>query len=85
MTLALTAAMATAACADNASGNGVTSSAPAPRRPDQWPQAPPGHDHGRGLSKQIYLPYMLDAAAGLLRKAGVNVKLVDEPAGGDAT
>ncbi len=38
-----------------------------------------------GLSKQIYLPYMLAQQLGYYAKAGVNVKLQNEPAGGDAT
>ncbi|MCW2493167.1 MAG: transporter substrate-binding protein [Frankiales bacterium] len=38
-----------------------------------------------GLSKQIYLPYMLAQSLGYYAKAGVNVKLQNEPAGGDAT
>ena len=38
-----------------------------------------------GLSKQIYLPYMLAQDLGYYAKAGVNVKLENEPAGGDAT
>ncbi|UQX89037.1 ABC transporter substrate-binding protein [Jatrophihabitans telluris] len=38
-----------------------------------------------GMSKQIYLPYMLAQQLGYYAKAGVNVKLQDEPAGGDAT
>jgi NitT/TauT family transport system substrate-binding protein len=38
-----------------------------------------------GLSKQIYLPYMLAQELGYYAKAGVNVKLENEPAGGDAT
>ena len=38
-----------------------------------------------GLSKQIYLPYMLTKQLGYYAKAGVNVNLIDEPAGGDAT
>jgi NitT/TauT family transport system substrate-binding protein len=38
-----------------------------------------------GLSKQIYLPYMLAQRLGYYAKAGVNVKLLNEPAGGDAT
>jgi len=38
-----------------------------------------------GLSKQIYLPYMLAQRLGYYAKAGVNLKLIDEPAGGDAT
>ena len=38
-----------------------------------------------GLSKQIYLPFMLAKQLGYYDKAGVNVNLIDEPAGGDAT
>lgn len=38
-----------------------------------------------GMSKQIYLPYMLAERLGYYSKAGVNVNLIDEPAGGDAT
>jgi len=38
-----------------------------------------------GLSKQIYLPYMLTKQLGYYDKSGVNVSLIDEPAGGDAT
>ena len=38
-----------------------------------------------GLSKQIYLPFMLTKQLGYYDKAGVNVNLIDEPAGGDAT
>jgi NitT/TauT family transport system substrate-binding protein len=38
-----------------------------------------------GLSKQIYLPFMLTKRLGYYAKAGVNVNLIDEPAGGDAT
>lgn len=38
-----------------------------------------------GLSKQIYLPYMLTKQLGYYAKAGVDVNLIDEPAGGDAT
>jgi NitT/TauT family transport system substrate-binding protein len=38
-----------------------------------------------GLSKQIYLPYMLAQRLGYYAKAGVNVELTNEPAGGDAT
>lgn len=38
-----------------------------------------------GLSKQIYLPYMLTKQLGYYGKAGVKVNLIDEPAGGDAT
>ncbi len=38
-----------------------------------------------GLSKQIYLPFMLAEKLGMYKRYGVNVQLVDEPAGGDAT
>lgn len=38
-----------------------------------------------GMSKQIYLPYMLAKQLGYYDKAGINVQLIDEPAGGDAT
>ena len=38
-----------------------------------------------GLCKQIYLPFMLAKQLGYYAKAGVNVNLIDEPAGGDAT
>ena len=38
-----------------------------------------------GLSKQIYLPFMLAQQLGFYNRYGVNVQLVDEPAGGDAT
>ncbi|MGI8665506.1 MAG: ABC transporter substrate-binding protein [Jatrophihabitans sp.] len=38
-----------------------------------------------GLSKQIYLPYMLAQELGYYAQAGLNVKLENEPAGGDAT
>jgi NitT/TauT family transport system substrate-binding protein len=38
-----------------------------------------------GLSKQIYLPFMLAKQLGYYDKSGVNVNLIDEPAGGDAT
>jgi NitT/TauT family transport system substrate-binding protein len=38
-----------------------------------------------GLSKQIYLPYMLAKRLGYYNKIGLNVNLTDEPAGADAT
>jgi NitT/TauT family transport system substrate-binding protein len=86
VTLALTAAMATAACADNASGNGVTSSAAgSPAAGSVAAGSPQVTIMVGGLSKQIYLPYMLTKQLGYYDKAGVNVKLIDEPAGGDAT
>jgi NitT/TauT family transport system substrate-binding protein len=38
-----------------------------------------------GLSKQIYLPFMLTQQLGFFKQQGVNVSLIDEPAGVDAT
>jgi NitT/TauT family transport system substrate-binding protein len=38
-----------------------------------------------GLSKQIYLPFMLAQQLGFYARYGANVTLIDEPAGGDAT
>jgi NitT/TauT family transport system substrate-binding protein len=38
-----------------------------------------------GLSKQIYLPFMLTQQLGFFKQQGVNVSLMDEPAGVDAT
>jgi NitT/TauT family transport system substrate-binding protein len=38
-----------------------------------------------GLSKQIYLPFMLAKKLGMYTKYGVDVSLFDEPAGVDAT
>ncbi|EWS99961.1 nitrate ABC transporter substrate-binding protein [Intrasporangium oryzae NRRL B-24470] len=75
---ALLAATTMAACANSASGS---------------PAAATQHDASAptvtimvgGLSKQIYLPFMLAKQLGYYDKAGVNVDLVDEPAGGDAT
>src|SRR4051812_23885165 len=83
VTVALTAAMATAGCANNASSAGATSSAAGAAgsvAAGQQVTIMVG-----GLSKQIYLPYMLAKQLGHYAKAGVNVDLIDEPAGGDAT
>jgi NitT/TauT family transport system substrate-binding protein len=38
-----------------------------------------------GLSKQIYLPFMLTQQLGFFKQQGVDVSLIDEPAGVDAT
>jgi NitT/TauT family transport system substrate-binding protein len=83
VTMALTAALATAGCANNAAGGtGATSStvtaAAAAGRPQLTIMV-------GGLSKQIYLPYMLTKQLGYYDKVGLNVNLIDEPAGGDAT
>lgn len=75
---ALLAATTMAACANNAAG---ASSAAAKADPD----APTVTIMVGGMSKQIYLPFMLAKQLGYYDKLGVNVNLVDEPAGGDAT
>lgn len=72
------AAAALTGCADNASGSG---GAPA----QTVAGAPTVTIMVGGLSKQIYLPFMLAKQLGYYDKAGINVNLVDEPAGGDAT
>ncbi len=84
VTVALTAAMATAGCANNASSGGATSTAGGAAG-SIAAGAPQVTIMVGGLSKQIYLPYMLAKQLGYYDKAGVNVKLIDEPAGGDAT
>lgn len=65
-------------CANNVAGS---SGAPA----QTTPGAPNVTIMVGGLSKQIYLPFMLAKQLGYYDKIGVNVNLVDEPAGGDAT
>ena len=75
---ALLAATTMAACANNASG--ATTSA---KKADA--SAPTVTNMVGGLSKQIYLHFMLAKQLGYYDKIGVNVNLVDEPAGGDAT
>ncbi|MFC7596456.1 ABC transporter substrate-binding protein [Terrabacter sp. GCM10028922] len=75
---ALLAATTMAACANNASG--ATTSAGSIDA-----SAPTVTIMVGGLSKQIYLPFMLAKQLGYYDKIGVNVNLVDEPAGGDAT
>ncbi|MGO4596229.1 ABC transporter substrate-binding protein [Terrabacter sp. 2RAF25] len=75
---ALLAMSTMAACANNASGaTGAAGSVDA--------NAPTVTIMVGGMSKQIYLPFMLAKQLGYYAKAGVNVNLVDEPAGGDAT
>ena len=71
------AAAALTGCADTASGSSGTSA--------QTAGAPTVTIMVGGLSKQIYLPFMLAQQLGYYQKAGVNVNLIDEPAGGDAT
>ena len=85
---AVLAASSLAACANNASGSsgaaaaGGSSSSSAPAAAANSPQVT---IMVGGMSKQIYLPFMLAKQLGYYDKAGVNVNLVDEPAGGDAT
>jgi len=66
-------------CANNASTASTGSTASAAKN------APAVTIMVGGMSKQIYLPYMLTKQLGYYDKAGVNVNLIDEPAGGDAT
>lgn len=73
---ALVAAVSLTACANNASG-ASGASAPVAGAPSLTIMV-------GGLSKQIYLPFMLAKQLGYYEKAGVNVTLIDEPAGGDA-
>jgi NitT/TauT family transport system substrate-binding protein len=75
------ALMATAVlvgCANNASGASGAASQPAANAANVTIMV-------GGLSKQIYLPFMLAKQLGYYDKIGVNVNLIDEPAGGDAT
>ena len=95
---AAAACLALAGCANNVAG-GATSSASSSSPAGSVPSgssAPSGSTAAPGsggslkimvggMSKQIYLPYMLAKQLGYYDKAGVNVDLVDEPAGGDAT
>jgi NitT/TauT family transport system substrate-binding protein len=79
--LAASAALALTACSTNATnGNGSGSPAATVAAGSPTVRIMVG-----GLSKQIYLPYMLAQRLGYYAKAGVNVELSDEPAGGDAT
>jgi NitT/TauT family transport system substrate-binding protein len=67
-----------AGCANNASGASGAASQPAANAANVTIMV-------GGLSKQIYLPFMLAKQLGYYDKIGVNVNLIDEPAGGDAT
>jgi NitT/TauT family transport system substrate-binding protein len=78
--LVISAALSITACSSKAtSGSSGANTATA------GPDAPKVTIMVGGLSKQIYLPYMLAKQLGYYAKAGVNVNLIDEPAGGDAT
>ncbi|MDQ1730491.1 MAG: sulfonate transport system substrate-binding protein, partial [Pseudonocardiales bacterium] len=83
VSLAAVAALTISGCSSKASqttsagGGGSQSAAPA--------GAPKLTVMVGGLSKQIYLPFMLAKQLGYYAKAGVNINLIDEPAGGDAT
>ncbi|MEW1954316.1 ABC transporter substrate-binding protein [Terrabacter sp. NPDC080008] len=78
---AFLAATTMAACANNASGSSTSAGTGAPVDAN----APTVTIMVGGMSKQIYLPFMLAKQLGYYDKIGVKVKLVDEPAGGDAT
>ncbi len=75
---ALVAAVALAGCANNAAGTTTAATSADASAPSLTIMV-------GGLSKQIYLPFMLAKQLGYYDKIGVNVNLVDEPAGGDAT
>ncbi|MDT7648937.1 MAG: sulfonate transport system substrate-binding protein [Pseudonocardiales bacterium] len=75
---ALMATAVLAGCANNASGASGAASQPAANAANVTIMV-------GGLSKQIYLPFMLAKQLGYYDKIGVNVNLIDEPAGGDAT
>ena len=75
---ALMVTTALTGCANNASGPSGAASAPAANAANVTIMV-------GGLSKQIYLPFMLAKKLGYYDKIGVNVNLIDEPAGGDAT
>ena len=48
-------------------------------------RAPDVRSWSAACSKQIYLPFTLAQRLGYYDKAGVNVNIINEPAGGDAT
>jgi NitT/TauT family transport system substrate-binding protein len=75
---ALLAVTTMAACANNASGAPTAAGSVDASAPTVTIMV-------GGMSKQIYLPFMLAKQLGYYDKIGVNVNLVDEPAGGDAT
>jgi NitT/TauT family transport system substrate-binding protein len=77
--LVAAAALAVSSCSTAATSGTGGSAAKAPSG------APTVRIMVGGLSKQIYLPYMLAQQLGYYAKAGVNVDLTNEPAGGDAT
>lgn len=77
---ALGLTVAVAGCANNASGTSTVATPAGGNTNAQTVTIMVG-----GLSKQIYLPFMLAKQLGYYDKAGINVNLVDEPAGGDAT
>ncbi len=74
----LMAAAALAGCANNASGTSGAAAQPVAGAANVTIMV-------GGLSKQIYLPFMLAKQLGYYDKSGLNVNLIDEPAGGDAT
>jgi NitT/TauT family transport system substrate-binding protein len=84
---ALLAATTMAACANNASGSSGAANAGGASSSGSSSAAsgPQVTIMVGGMSKQIYLPFMLAKRLGYYDKAGVNVNLIDEPAGGDAT
>lgn len=83
---ALLAATTMAACANNASGSsGAAAAGGASSSSSSKATGPAVTIMVGGMSKQIYLPFMLAKRLGYYDKAGVNVNLIDEPAGGDAT
>jgi NitT/TauT family transport system substrate-binding protein len=77
---AVLSASAMAGCANSASGTSAAGSTGSAAK-----NAPQLTIMVGGLSKQIYLPYMLTKELGYYDKVGLNVNLIDEPAGGDAT
>jgi NitT/TauT family transport system substrate-binding protein len=83
---AVLAASSLAACANNASGSsGAAAAGSSSGAAAAAADAPQVTIMVGGMSKQIYLPVMRAKQLGYYDKAGVDVKLVDEPAGGDAT
>jgi NitT/TauT family transport system substrate-binding protein len=81
-TLAAVAAvgsLALAGCANNNTGGGSTAGSGSGSGPADLTIMV------GGMSKQIYLPYMLAQQLGYYDKAGIKVNLIYEPAGGDAT
>jgi NitT/TauT family transport system substrate-binding protein len=80
LTVGLVAAVTLSGCADKA----ATNSANVPAGP-AVAGAPTVSIMVGGLSKQIYLPFMLAQRLGYYQAAGLNVRLQDEGAGVDAT